>query len=177
MYTYNGNVAENSEGKGWLLDGGRTSTIPHSRGRHTGQPFSKTVWIHHCNIKLRLTSLIKYRVNTCIYINMCIYTCVSCWIEKHTYTQTWRHQKNDSPYPSYPSMSHIIPSNSEDINLKWLLPRRPIAFMQGRQGKCEASCVGAWRLQQPRSNNWQSTSGAWTPLEEWRLSPELVAYM
>lgn len=61
----------------------------------------------------------------------------------------------------YLSMSHIIPANSEDINLKNELCHAGRLHSCRPAGKKRSFLLG-WRLaqhvQQPRSNNWQSTS-------------------
>ena len=82
--------------------------------------------------KLRLCVCMKTKY---IYI----YTCASFWIEKRAYKETWRHQKMIVNI-EYLSMSHIIPANSEDINLKNELCHAGRLHSCRPAGKNEASC-------------------------------------
>lgn len=90
-----------------------------------------------------------------IYIYMCFILNRETCIQRNLKTS-----ENDSEYWRSFNVTHHSYKLWGYKSQEWTLPRRPIAFMQA--GRKKRSFRLGWRLaqhvQQPRSNNWQSTS-------------------
>lgn len=102
----------------------------------------------------------KYNICIWFYIYISIYKYICFILNRETCIQrNLKTSENDSEYWISFNVTHHSYKLWGYKSQEWTLPRRPIAFMQA--GRKKRSFLLGWRLaqhvQQPRSNNWQST--------------------